>query len=279
MRLDAYLATYFPEKSRSMWQKYIHQGLVSVNNKTVLDKKHTLGEDDEVSFTEPEQISQTFTVPIVYQDDNILVFNKPIGMLTHAKGGITYEQTIADLVRGKTTYAAETNRPGIVHRLDRATSGVIVVVKNDKTAKLLQKQFTDRKVKKTYIAIVSGHPKNNEATIDVPIERNPKLPSQFRVGVNGKSAVTQYKVLHRSKSYSLVQLMPKTGRTHQLRVHMAYIDTPIIGDKVYGQIKADRMFLHAQSIELTLPEGERRVFSTHLPAEFHGYLAKDGEEQ
>jgi 23S rRNA pseudouridine1911/1915/1917 synthase len=279
MRLDVYLAEYFPEKSRSQWQKYIQQGLVKVNQTIIKDKKYTLGEDDEVSFNEPDQAMAIFTVPIIYQDDNIIVFNKPIGMLTHAKGGIAQEQTIADLMIDKTSYAADTNRPGIVHRLDRATSGVIVTVKNENTAKLLQKQFTDRKVKKTYLAIVSGHPKINEATIDVPIERNPKLPSQFRVGVNGKSAVTHYKVLHRSNNYSLLQLTPHTGRTHQLRVHMAHIATPIVGDNIYGHVKAERMFLHAQSIELTLPGGERRVFSAHLPAEFHGYLAQDGEEQ
>lgn len=275
MRLDAYLAEYFPEKSRSLWQKYISEGCVSVNQKTVKDKKYTLGEDDEVTFSEPKGTKATFNVPVVYEDDNVIVYNKPIGMLAHAKGGIVAEQTIADLAKGKTTYAADTNRPGIIHRLDRATSGIIIVAKNPETAKLLQRQFTDRKVKKTYVAIVSNHPEHEEATIDIPIERNPKLPSQFRTGINGKEARTWYKVLQPAKTCTLVQLKPYTGRTHQLRVHMAHIKTPIVGDPVYGAARADRMFLHAKSIELTLPGGHRKTFSAIMPAEFHEYLAKD----
>lgn len=267
MRLDQYLAEYYPEKSRSQWQKYISDGYVSVNGVVVTSSKYSLGEDDEVSYSENKSPQVTFDIPVIYEDDNVLVLNKPIGMLTHAKGGIVHEQTVADVIKPLTTYCQDTNRPGIVHRLDRATSGVIVTVKNESTASLLQRQFTDRKTKKTYMAIVEGHPKYPEARLELPIERDPKKPSQFRVGPSGKSATTSYRVLAETDKYSLVELKPETGRTHQLRVHMQYIGCPILGDTVYGD-KADRMYLHAYKLEITIPEGKRKVFEASIPREF-----------
>lgn len=268
MRLDAYLAQYFPEHSRSAWQKYISAGYVKVNGEVVTSNKLLLGEDDEVTAdtrTKPGKLHIDMTV--VYEDKNVIVIDKPAGVLSHAKGGIVEEATVADFFKNYTSYGNNTNRPGIIHRLDRATSGVMIGVKNAETAKLLQKQFSDRKVKKTYMAVVEGTPKNSEAHIELPIERNPSKPSQFRVGVNGKSASTTYKVLSTNGRYSLVELKPATGRTHQLRVHMAHIGHPIVGDIVYGQ-DSKRMFLHAMRLELTLPGGERKIFEAPLPAEF-----------
>ncbi len=273
MRLDQYLARYYPERSRSQWQKYITSGLVRVNGVVVTIAKHMLGEDDEVSFVEQAPDIKTFAVPVIFEDENVLVLHKPAGMLSHAKGGIVNEQTIADIIKPHTTYAAETNRPGIVHRLDRDTSGVIVTVKNPKTASLLQKQFANRTIKKTYIAITSGIPKHNQASIDLPIERNPKLPSQFRVGPKGKQATTDYSVIAVHGDYACLKLEPKTGRTHQLRVHAQYLGTPILGDRVYGK-EADRLYLHAYQIELTLPGGVRTTFTAPLPPEFHEKLGK-----
>lgn len=272
MRLDQYMAEYFPEYSRSSWQKRIQAGYVLVNGDVVTSTKHSLGEDDEVSVRESIEAPQKeVSIPVIYDDDNVTVYNKPVGMLTHAKGGIVEEATVADAIKPATSYAHETNRPGIVHRLDRATSGVIITVKNESTAKLLQKQFTDRKVKKTYIAIVQGHPKHPEARLELPIERNPKQPSQFRVGPSGKSAITAYKVLAEADGLSLVELSPETGRTHQLRVHMAYIGCPILGDTVYGK-KSDRMYLHAWKLEITVPQSQRKIFETKIPAEFYTHF-------
>ncbi len=268
MRLDAYLAQYFPEHSRSAWQKYIAAGYVKVNGEVVSSNKLLLGEDDEVTAdtrTKPQQLH--IDMPVVYEDENVIVIDKPAGVLSHAKGGIVEEATVADFFKNYTSYGKDTNRPGIIHRLDRATSGVMIGVKNGETAKLLQKQFSDRKVKKTYMAVVEGIPKDSEAHIELPIERNPSKPSQFRVGVNGKNASTTYKVLSSNGHYSLVELKPATGRTHQLRVHMAHIGHPIVGDIVYGK-DAKRMFLHATRLELTLPGGERKVFEAPLPAVF-----------
>ena len=204
---------------------------------------------------------------IIYLDDNVVVVNKPVGVLTHSKGALNDEFTVADFFRRYTTVGLDTNRPGIVHRLDRDTSGVIIGARNPEAAHLLQKQFADRKTKKTYIAVIDGHLKEQAAKIDLPIGRNPSAPSTFRVDARGKQATTEYKVLAANDTNSLVELKPATGRTHQLRVHMAYLNTPITGDRVYGK-EADRLYLHALRLEITIPTSDRRVFEAPLPAEF-----------
>lgn len=268
MRLDAYMAKYWPEYSRSVWQKHIVAGLVRVNNKTVTSVRYQVNEDDEVtSHTLPIVSFEHDTLPIVYEDDHVVVINKPSGVLTHAKGALTEEFSVAEFIRPKMAELDNTNRPGIVHRLDRATSGVIVVAKDNKTKGLLQKQFQDRKVHKTYIAVVHGKPKHQEATIDLPIGRNPKAPSSFRVVATGKSAETYYKILSSNDKYSVIELSPRTGRTHQLRVHLAYINCPIVGDSLYGDVKspAGRMFLHASEIEITIPQSRRMTFHAPIP--------------
>jgi 23S rRNA pseudouridine1911/1915/1917 synthase len=145
----------------------------------------------------------------------------------------------------------------------------MILAKTLNAQKKLSKQFANRKVKKTYIAVVDGHLKENEALIDLPIERNPKKPQTFRVGINGKSAQTNYKVLKHNDKYTLVELKPTTGRTHQLRVHLNYLLHPIAGDIIYEGSKQDRMYLHALSLELTLPNSERRTFEAKLPSEFN----------
>ena len=268
MRLDAYMAQYWPEYSRSVWQKYILAGYVKVNGQTETSTKRSLGEDDEVTYeipAAPDHSAQT--LPVIFQDDNVVVLDKPAGILTHSKGALNDEFTVAEFLRPLTTYHAHTNRPGIIHRLDRDTSGVIMGARNDDTASMLQRQFSERKVKKTYYAVVVGTPKQYEAFIDLPIGRNPKEPSTFRVDPAGKSAQTAYKVLASGNGKSLVELKPTTGRTHQLRVHMAHIGTPIYGDRVYGKV-ADRLYLHAATLEITIPKGDRRVFESPVPAVF-----------
>ncbi len=268
MRLDAYMAEYWPENSRSTWQKYIKAGYVLVNGEVETSGKRILEEDDEVTQKVPEKPSHTAEeLPVIYQDDNVIVINKPVGVLTHSKGAMNDEFTVADFFKRFSSYHTDTNRPGIVHRLDRDTSGVLIGALNDDTAKLLQRQFSDRKVHKTYIAVVDGTPKMHEAMIDLPIGRNPKSPSQFRVDPNGKHAQTTYKVMASNGKYSLIELQPLTGRTHQLRVHMAHIGTPIHGDRVYGK-EADRLYLHAAKLEITIPDGQRMVFAADVPPEF-----------
>ena len=271
MRLDSYVAQYWPEHSRSVWQKFIAAGYVQVNGIVQTSVKYSLDEDDEVTVTIPDapDFSQQ-SLPIIYEDDFVVVVNKPSGVLTHAKGALSEEFTVADFVRPRMSEPEETNRPGIVHRLDRDTSGVIIAAKDSATKRLLQKQFQDRKAHKTYLAIVNGRPKLDTATLDLPIERNPKRPSEHRVGVNGKAALTRYEVVATNGTFSLVRLYPKTGRTHQLRIHMAYIGTPIVGDSLYGSSKSPigRLCLHAEELEVTIPQSRRETFRADPPDDF-----------
>lgn len=274
MRLDQYTAEFWPEHSRSTWQKLIKAGNVTVNGEVVTSVKHELEEDDQVKVTQPvEPDFDQKTLPVVYEDENVIVIDKPVGVLTHAKGALNDEFTVAEFFRPKTTYHSDTDRPGIIHRLDRDTSGILIGAKNDKTARLLIKQFQDRRAKKIYEAILDGVPKEAKANIELPIERNPSKPSTFRVGPNGKSATTYYEIEKVKENKTLVRLIPTTGRTHQLRVHMAYLNTPILGDKLYGR-PAARLFLHAASLEITIPEGNRMVFTAPLPDKFSEEMAQ-----
>lgn len=277
MRLDQYVAQFWPEYSRSVWQRYIVAGFVKVNGEVELSTKRHLDEDDEVTVQIPNDPDFTdMKLPIVYEDDHVLVINKPHGVLTHAKGEILDEFTVADFVKSRMKVPEESNRPGIVHRLDRDTSGVLIAAKDTETKGMLQKQFQTRKAHKTYLAVVRGIPKEPHATLDLPIERNPKAPSTHRVGVNGKSAITRYEVLASNKTFSVVRLKPETGRTHQIRVHMAYIGTPIVGDKLYGGGKGpiDRLCLHAQALEITIPTSIRKTFEADPPDDFAALMDK-----
>lgn len=276
MRLDAYLAQHKPEFSRSQWQKYLSKGYVTVNGKIETSVKKVLGENDEVKTNLPaEPDFATHTLPVIYEDEYVVVVNKPLGVLTHAKGAVVDEFTVADFVKLKLTEPDDTNRPGIVHRLDRQTSGVLIAAKDSATKRLLQKQFQDRKAKKTYLALVNGQPKLDEAKIDLPIERNPKKPATFRVGAGGKAAQTTYKVLQSNGKISLIELRPTTGRTHQLRVHLSHIGHPILGDELYGGAKSplERLCLHAWKLEITIPPSNRQTFEAQPPKEFKEFVS------
>ena len=276
VRLDIYLSTKFDTTiSRSLWQKYIKAGYVSVNNKVVTTPKFEVDETDEIALNLPEKEQTDVDLPILYEDDDVIVVNKPSGLLTHAKGGLSDEPTVAEIIRPKTSFATDTDRPGIVHRLDRDTSGLLIIAKNPESAAHLQRQFAERTAKKTYIAITDGKPKLNAAKIDLPIGRNPSAPSTFRIDPNGKPAQTTYHVLTENDTQSLVELKPTTGRTHQLRVHLAHLNAPILGDRVYGKSSDCRMMLHAQKLEITLPSGERKVFEAAIPDEFKKFFPED----
>ena len=276
VRLDIYLSTKFDTTiSRSLWQKYIKAGYVSVNSKVVTTPKFEVDETDEIALNLPEKEQADVDLPILYEDDDVIVVNKPSGLLTHAKGGLSDEPTVAEIIRQKTSFAIGTDRPGIVHRLDRDTSGLLIIAKNPESATHLQRQFAERTAKKTYVAITDGKPKLNAAKIDLPIGRNPSAPSTFRIDPNGKPAQTTYHVLAENDTQSLVKLKPATGRTHQLRVHLAHLNAPILGDRVYGKSSDCRMMLHAQKLEITLPSGERKVFEAAVPDEFKKFFPED----
>jgi 23S rRNA pseudouridine1911/1915/1917 synthase len=275
-RLDSTLAQRFPDTSRSTWQKIIKTGQVQVNGAVTTTPKFEVSEHDIIDAQPPKAADfSDRTLPILYQDEDVIVINKPVGVLTHSKGALHSEFTVADFFRNYTTFHTHTDRPGIVHRLDRDTSGIMIGARTPEAGEWLQKQFADRKVKKTYLAIVTGRLKEASARIELPIGRHPKSPSTFRVDPNGKSATTGYMTLATNNTESLVKLSPLTGRTHQLRVHMQYLAAPILGDRVYGT-PADRLYLHAYKLAIQLPSGQQKTFTAPVPPEFTSHFPEVG---
>lgn len=280
-RLDIYVAKKLPEISRAYVRKLSEQGKVTLNDKPEkLSYKIKKGDQIGIDY-ESESLVQIpdIKLTILYEDDDCLVINKPSGLLTHSKGAFNPEATVATWLSqklGATKAHKIALREGIVHRLDRGTSGVMILAKTSDAMSWLQKQFSGRKVKKTYMAIVSGELNPTEAVIDMPIERNPRRPQTFRVGSQGKPSKTHYKVMkvdnNQDLGVSLIELKPETGRTHQLRVHLKQLGHPIIGDTFYDGKPADRLYLHAKDLELTLPNRERKVFTAKLPNEFDLYM-------
>ena len=259
-RLDIALQNQYPEFNRSTIKKYIKAGQAAINGNSV-DKPNTLVTDTDTLSLHVPEAANIDKPPVIYEDDNVVVLDKPAGLLTVSKGDFNPEPTLE--AYGKA-----------VHRLDRDTSGVIILAKNDTTKSALQKQFQDRKTHKTYYAVVVGHPELREAVINIPLARNLKAPTTFQPDQEGRKAITQYRVIDQNDQYSLLELKPQTGRTHQLRVHLTHIGTPILGDKIYGTTPADRMYLHAQALEITIPEGQRKIFTANLPKEFKNVLKK-----
>jgi 23S rRNA pseudouridine1911/1915/1917 synthase len=273
-RLDIYVVRQLPSLSRASAAKLIERGLVKVNGGAVAKPGYRLRSGDKVAI-EYNQNDQPpvpeIELPVLYEDDDCVVINKPVGLLTHSKGAFNPEATVATWLQSRLK-GLEGERAGIVHRLDRATSGVMICAKNPTALSWLQKQFSQRKAKKTYLAVVKGELKPPEAIIDMPIERNPKRPQTFRVGSNGKPSITAYKQLKAANGLSLIELKPETGRTHQLRVHLQQLKHPILGDTLYGGEPAERLFLHALELELTLPDRQRKTFKAPAPVAFQRLL-------
>ncbi len=268
-RLDVYLVGQLPELSRSSIQKLILDDKVMVG-KVSQPVKYKVRADDEVTvYFDPKDLDEIpdIDMPILYEDDNCLVIDKPAGVLTHSKGNFNPEATVATFIRDKVT-GMEGERAGIVHRLDRGTSGVIIAAKTPEALQWLQKQFSKRNVKKEYVAVIEGSLETTEAVVKAPIARNMRDPKTFTVNPNGKPAETAYSTLKTANGRSLVLLRPKTGRTHQLRVHLSYLKHPIVGDVIYRGAAHGRMLLHAQQLEITLPSRERKVFKVPAPEEF-----------
>lgn len=282
VRLDAYLAER-EGVPRSLVQRLIKTGAAMVNGEVVTRPARSVSGADNVVFQPPPAPDEGewlagFSRYVIYADDNVIVVNKPAGMLVHAKGGVAKELTVADYVRSQfdpdeLASNAGNNRLGIVHRLDRATSGVMICARNLATASYLSRQFAERKVKKVYLALVGSLPRHQAARINLPIRRSRQAPAIFVVDGSGKVAITDYTV---QKEYpdgrALLELKPLTGRTHQLRVHLAHLGCPIVGDAVYGHAHyGDRLMLHAYRLEISIPGqdgAERRTFTALLPADF-----------
>ncbi|MGI9027774.1 MAG: RluA family pseudouridine synthase [Candidatus Saccharimonadales bacterium] len=276
VRLDAYLQAEHPEVSRAQLQRLIKDNKVRVNgtiqhkNGFMLKEHETVTVDFDLS---KPPVPDVIDIPILYEDEDCVVITKPLGILSHSKGAFNPEGTVATWLASRPHYnfprEAGNKRSGIVHRLDRATSGVMICAKNQAALTHLQKQFQDRKAKKTYCARIAGELDLVEALIDLPIERNPKQPQRFRIGQNGKASQTNYKVLKTVEqgqgTDSILELKPLTGRTHQLRVHLEYMKHPIVGDTFYEGRLAERLFLHASELEITLPNRSRQTFTSPVP--------------
>ena len=268
-RLDHLLVGSHPEYNRSAWQKFIRSGYVTVDGQVVTKPNAQYEKSAKIETNIPEQpTKQDIELATIYEDDHIKVVDKPAGLLSIAKGDYCAEPTLEDFGL-------------LVHRLDRDTSGVVILAKDEETRGMLRRQFQERKAHKVYYAIVEGRPKLDEAKIDLPIARNLNHHTTFRVDPNGKESTTFYKVIKTNDKFSLLELRPVTGRTHQLRVHLQYIGTPIVGDRVYGNSKKDddgRLFLHAHELEITIPgptpdsNNVRKIFKSPIPAEFYDFF-------
>ncbi len=265
IRLDHLLMRQYPEYNRSSLQTFIKSGFVSVDNKIIQKPNTKILPGAKLILMVPATQKKYADPAIIYEDSNVLVVNKPAGLLSVAKGEYCPERTLAD-------YGL------IVHRLDRDTSGVVILAKNPTTQAMLRKQFQNRKTHKTYFAIVEGQPKLPAALINLPIARSLKHPTTFIVDAAGKPSQTNYRQVAHHGKYSLLELKPISGRTHQLRVHLKYLNTPILGDRVYGH-ESSRLFLHAFSLEITIPhptdpqaDHQRRIFYAPLPPEFQTFF-------
>lgn len=280
IRLDQYLADTL-ELSRSKIQKLIKDDRITVDGKNVnasylVKENEIIGVDDDLSFEihiNPEDID----VDIVYEDDDLLIVNKESGMVVHPAPG-NYSGTLVNALMGKFKLSNKDNiRPGIVHRIDKDTSGLLVVAKNDEIHDKLSEMIKNKEVERKYIALVDGVINHETGTIDAPIGRDINNRQKMMVtDLNSKDAVTHFRVLKRYKDKTLIECKLETGRTHQIRVHMNYIGYPIVNDPLYGKSKKTTPFgqmLHSKSIRFIHPRtGNEIYFESPLPKEFQEYL-------
>jgi len=280
-RLDRALAARFPQLSRAQLQRLIRSGAITVND-AVVRPAYRLTPGDRITVTFPEEPTvrpESLPLDIVYEDEYLLVVNKPAGMVVHPAARIV-SGTLVNALLAHCPQMADVgglDRAGIVHRLDRETSGLIVVAKNPEAHAALQRQFKRRLVRKTYVALVEGQVHPREGIIEVPIGRDPKDRTRMAVSRTGRPAVTQYRVVEVFPQYTLLEVRPHTGRTHQIRVHLAWLGYPVVGDRVYGRrrqtLLPDRHFLHARELAFTHPiTGEKLVLSAPLPPELAALL-------
>lgn len=289
-RIDAYLSEKLEDMSRVTVQRLLSNGKILVNHK-IVKSSYKVQEGDKIQIEEeiPVEISlkaQNIPLEVIYEDKDFIVVNKPKGMVVHPANGNpdgTLVNAIMAMCKGSLSGIGGEIRPGIVHRLDKDTSGIIVVAKNDKAHINLSEQIKEHRVKKTYIALVRGIVKENEATINMPIGRSEKDRKKMAVTKKGKEAITHFRVLERYDKYTLLQVNIETGRTHQIRVHLSQIGYPIVGDEVYSNGKNEwnikGQCLHAKSLEFTHPiTGEKMYLEARLPEYFENML-KDLEKR
>jgi 23S rRNA pseudouridine1911/1915/1917 synthase len=284
VRLDLYLSNKLDNKSRSYIQNLIEEGNVFVN-KAVKKSSYKLLVKDNVEVTIPNPVAlninpENIPLDILYEDSDVIVVNKPQGMVVHPAAGV-YEGTLVNALISHCKDLSGINgvtRPGIVHRIDKDTSGVIVIAKNDYSHNKLAQQFKEHSMKRMYLALVEGIVKQDAGTVDASLARHPKERIKIAVVKDGRRAVTHYNVVERYKNNTLIECSLETGRTHQIRVHMAHINHPVVGDPVYGykkqRFKLDGQMLHAKLLGFIHPtSGEYMEFESKIPNYFENVLS------
>jgi 23S rRNA pseudouridine1911/1915/1917 synthase len=287
-RLDVFLTACLPEFSRARLQGLIKDGFASVDGETVTKTGRDLETGESISIRIPPPLPSTLIaediqLDIIFENGDLLVVNKPAGMVVHPSPGHDH----GTLVHAALGHVPDLKgiggeeRPGIVHRLDKETSGLIVVAKNEQAHRWLQDQFRSRAVEKIYLALVDGKPPTPTGRVEAPIGRNTthrKLMAVVPLD-KGREAVSEYRTLESFPQHTLLEIHPLTGRTHQIRVHLAFLGCPVVGDAVYGRhrstVPIDRHFLHACRLKITLPgEKQPRLFEAPLPKDLQGVLDK-----
>jgi 23S rRNA pseudouridine1911/1915/1917 synthase len=278
-RLDVFLTTCLPEFSRSRIQGLIKDGFVKVEATTVIKAGRDLepGERIEIRIPPPVPsglVAENIPLDIIFDNEDLVVVNKPAGMVVHPSPGHntgTLVHAALGFIPGLEGIGGE-ERPGIVHRLDKDTSGLIVIAKNERAHRWLQEQFKSRSVEKMYLALVDGKPPTPAGRVEAPIGRNTTHRKLMAVVPleKGRDAITEYRTLESFSAHTLLEVHPLTGRTHQIRVHMAFLGCPVVADMVYGKrkptVELDRHFLHAYRLKILLPgERQARIFEAPLP--------------
>lgn len=290
VRLDIWLSRQCPEPSRARWQALIQEGRVQVGGQTI-KPRHRLHGGEEIEYEIPEAKpvtleAEAMDLAVLFEDGDMIVIDKPAGLVVHPAPGHdagTLVNALLHHCRDLTGIGGE-RRPGIVHRLDKDTSGILVVAKNDAAMHELQRQFKEREVHKEYAALVWGRLKQGSGTIDEPISRHRHHRTRMAVvQERGRRAVTHWSLVEAFEDVCWVRLRIETGRTHQIRVHMAHIGHPVVGDAVYGGIRkrhavcAERQMLHAEVLRIAHPRtGAPLLFEAPLPADFRALLHQLG---
>ena len=283
MRLDEYIKTKY-DMSRSKAQKLNDDNLILVNgehknNSYIVEEKDVIELIENKEYVPSKFKGENIPLDIVYEDEDIVIINKASGMVVHPASG-NYENTLVNALIYRYNLDDTNVRSGIVHRIDKDTSGLVIVAKNDKTLELLTEMFKNKEIKKTYLAIVDGVINNKSGTINAPITRDTKDRKKMMVGKDGKKSITHFYVLKTFKNNTYLSLNLETGRTHQIRVHMAYIGHPINNDKVYGKEKTSfGQYLHASKLEFIHPITKKEIIvEAPLPIEFEEKLKElEGE--
>lgn len=280
-RLDHYLQEQLPQYSRSRLQDWIKAGRVIVNG-AAAKASLTLRGGESIAVS-PADLAPLKAAPedlpleILYQDAAVIAIDKPAGLVVHAGAGAHSGTLVNRLVHhfAALSHAGGELRPGIVHRLDKGTSGVLLVARNDSAHQALAAQFAGRTVEKTYLALVHGRVRADEGRITKPIARDPVRRTRMTTRLaTGRSALTEYRVLQRFEKFSYLEVRIGTGRTHQIRVHLASLGHPVAGDRLYGAPAAERIFLHSWRIAFTSPaKGERVTVESRLPVDLQRWLA------